>query len=383
MNDWPKVRLGEIISAVERAEAPILGKNYRQIGVKLWGVGAYEREALDGGSTKYAKLFRVEADDIIVNKIWARNGSVAVVPEALTGCYGSAEFPMFEPKRDQLEPRWIHWITKTRSFWEQCDEKSQGTSGKNRIRPERFLDIEIPLPPLSEQRRIVARIEELAAQIHEARHLCKEVEDDLGYLLMSAYHQIADNAPRMPMSEVAPLNRRPVRVSIEKIYPQVAVRSFGRGTFHKTPLAGSEITWQKLFLVNSGDILISNIKAWEGAIAVAMAEDDGYFGSHRYLTCVPIPGVASSQFVCFHLLAPVGLYEVGEASPGSADRNRTLNVRGLLRIPISIPSFEQQLWFDKMYGQVTALKSLQAETAVELDALLPAILDRAFKGELL
>jgi hypothetical protein len=31
---------------------------------------------------------------------------------------------------------------------------------------------------------------------------------------------------------------------------------------------------------------------------------------------------------------------------------------------------------------VDVLKSLQAETTAELDALLPAILDRAFKGEL-
>jgi type I restriction enzyme S subunit len=33
-------------------------------------------------------------------------------------------------------------------------------------------------------------------------------------------------------------------------------------------------------------------------------------------------------------------------------------------------------------AEVDALKRLQAETAAELDALLPAILDRAFKGEL-
>ena len=33
-------------------------------------------------------------------------------------------------------------------------------------------------------------------------------------------------------------------------------------------------------------------------------------------------------------------------------------------------------------AQVDALKRLQAETTAELDALLPAILDRAFKGEL-
>jgi type I restriction enzyme S subunit len=33
-------------------------------------------------------------------------------------------------------------------------------------------------------------------------------------------------------------------------------------------------------------------------------------------------------------------------------------------------------------AEVDALKRLQVETAAELDALLPAILDRAFKGEL-
>jgi len=37
---------------------------------------------------------------------------------------------------------------------------------------------------------------------------------------------------------------------------------------------------------------------------------------------------------------------------------------------------------DALQTEVDALKRLQAETAAEVDALLPAILDRAFKGEL-
>lgn len=36
----------------------------------------------------------------------------------------------------------------------------------------------------------------------------------------------------------------------------------------------------------------------------------------------------------------------------------------------------------RIVAESDALKRLQAETAAELDALLPAILDRAFKGEL-
>src|SRR5438874_5826967 len=111
---WQNVRLGEVVTQAARAEAPMPGITYRQIGVKLWGEGAYERETMDGSQTKYALLFRAEAGDVIVNKIWARHGSVAVVPESLAGCFGSGEFPMFAPKPDQLESRWIHWLTKTR-----------------------------------------------------------------------------------------------------------------------------------------------------------------------------------------------------------------------------------------------------------------------------
>ncbi len=86
---------------------------------------------------------------------------------------------------------------------------------------------------------------------------------------MSAYRKIIDGVPRRPMNGVAPLERRPAVVDPNRNYPQVSVRSFGRGTFHKPALIGGEITWQKPFLVKSGGILISNIKAWEGAMAVA------------------------------------------------------------------------------------------------------------------
>ena len=184
------------------------------------------------------------------------------------------------------------------------------------------------------------------------------------------------------MSEVAPLSRRPVSVDIENEYPQVAVRSFGKGTFHKSSLRGAEITWQKPYLVKAGDILISNIKAWEGAVAVATEEDDGRVGSHRYLTCVPVPGVATARFIFFHLLSPEGVYELEQASPGSADRNRTLNVKALMRIPIPVPPYEEQRYFDGLYQKVNSLRRHQTATAIELDAFLPSLLDKAFKGEL-
>ena len=103
---WKTVRLAEVLTRVERPEAPMAGTTYRQLGVKLWGQGAYEREAIDGADTRYATLSRVAANDVVVNKIWARNGSVAVVQSPLAGCFVSGEFPTFTVETHSLFSSW-------------------------------------------------------------------------------------------------------------------------------------------------------------------------------------------------------------------------------------------------------------------------------------
>src|SRR5262249_15316469 len=130
----------------------------------------------DGSETRYSTLWTAREGDIVVNKIWARNGSVAVVQKELDGCVDSNEFPTYAVKADRLTPRWIHWLTKTKYFWDQCDDKSRGTSGKNRIRQEKFLEVMIPLPPLTEQWRLVECIDALAAKTEEAKRLRNEVD---------------------------------------------------------------------------------------------------------------------------------------------------------------------------------------------------------------
>ena len=176
MRRWPTVMIGEVADPVDRSESPLPGVTYRQVGVRLWGQGAYERESMDGVETKYKSLNRVEAGDIIVNKIWARNGSVSVVTPELGGCFCSGEFPLFRPRSERLDPQWFYWITKTRWFWDACDRQSRGTSGKNRLRPQRFLEIAIPLAPIEEQRRIVEKLNRLAASITRLARVHVSVE---------------------------------------------------------------------------------------------------------------------------------------------------------------------------------------------------------------
>lgn len=379
---WPLVPIGDVAVPVHRPIPLEPGRNYRTLGVKWWGEGAYERPTIDGSQTAARTLNEVHANDLIINKIWVRHGSVAVVSPDVAGCCGSGEFPTFEFDEDRILPRWMHWYSKTRNLWLKCDALSQGTSGKNRIRPESFLTVTIPLPPLEEQQRIVARIDRLAGKIEKALELGRQCDAVSDSLLMAQFHRIADGAVRRRLGEVASLVRRPANVDPASEYPQVSVRSFGKGTFHNPPLQGSAITWQKPHLVKCGDVLVSNIKAWEGAIAVAGPEDDGRFGSHRYLTFVPVDGVATAHFLCFYLLSPDGLYHVGEASPGSADRNRTLSSKKMLEIEVPVPEFTAQQQFDQLLLRMDATRTTRAEATRAREALIPSILDRAFRGEL-
>jgi type I restriction enzyme S subunit len=379
---WEDVSLKEIAKPVSRLVQVIPGQSYRTIGVKWWGEGAYERETIDGARTVAKRLSLVHKDDLIINKIWVRHGSIAIASSAVDGCAASGEFPTFELNLHRVLPQWIHWLTKTRSFWAKCDVLSRGSSGKNRIKPDLFLTIRVPLPAILEQERLVMRIEKLASRVNEAQSLRQEDEVEIRRMLLAAFWRVAKDAPRQRMGEVAPLVRRPVSVDGIGSYPELGIRSFGKGTFHKPVLSGIEVGDKRIFRIEPGDLLFSNVFAWEGAIAVAKTADAGRYGSHRYITCVPKPDVATSRFLWFYFLTQEGLEQIRSASPGGAGRNRTLGLAALEHIQVPIPTMAEQEWFDAIQLQVDVLKGSQAETAAELDALLPAVLSKAFAGEL-
>jgi type I restriction enzyme S subunit len=390
INSWPLVPLTQIVKPVERPEVPLAGNAYRQVGVKLWGLGAYERGQIDGSKTRYKTLSRVEADDIIVNKIWARNGSVAVVPKGLGGCHVSGEFPTFTPVRDKLEPQWFHWITKTPFFWDQCDAKSHGTSGKNRIRPERFLEIKIPLPPLPEQRRIVARIESLAAQINEARGISCKAGEEADRLLVSMAHRrdLSDTAKanrgwrKLQLGEVMDHVDDSYPVRADETYPNLGIYSFGRGLFHKPPVDGTLTSATTLRRVRRGQFIYSRLFAFEGAYGFVSGEFDGCFVSNEYPTFECHPSQARSEFVAAYFKSPAIWKEVAAGSKGLGDRRQRVQPDKILSHTVWLPPLEWQDRIARVQAQVDALKKLQAETAAELDAMLPSILNQAFHGNL-
>ena len=105
---------------------------------------------------------------------------------------------------------------------------------------------------------------------------------------------------------------------------------------------------------------------------------DGCIASHRYITCVPDPTQATANFISYYLLSEDGLEKVGVASPGTADRNRTLSLGNLGKIEVPVPALPIQQSFDRLQAQISALKAEHAAIRAANAALLPATLERMF-----
>jgi type I restriction enzyme S subunit len=375
---WPRVPLGEILIRHEDWISIDPEKRYRQVTARLWGQGLALRGEVLGAEIAASSQNRVRAGQFLISKIDARHGAFGLVPDSLDGAVVSNDFPAFDVKASRALPAFVRWVSKTVWFVTLCKRASEGTTNRVRLREGVFLTQEIPLPPLDEQRRIVARLDAVEQRIAERRRAAEAMGAELTQLLAAAFRRITAGAPRARMGDVAPITRRPVSIQPDATYREIGARAFGRGLFEKPPLRGDSLTWQRLFEIQEGDLVISNIKAWEGAFAVAEASHHGTVGCHRYLTSVADPQRAMPSFLFYHLQSPEGLAQVQAASPGSADRNRTLSQERFSAIEVPLPPLDAQRWFDRMQQKARAARAAQAAAERDLDQLLPALLAEAF-----
>jgi type I restriction enzyme, S subunit len=380
---WTTTSLGDLIRLERRPVEVVADREYQEIGTFSYGRGIFHKRPRSGLEVGNKDLFLMKEGDLILQITFAWEGAIALCSRAEDGLYGSVRYPTFRVNEERCFSPFLLKYLCTRDGLDQIGRICPGSAGRNRVLAiKRLPEIKIPLPRLAEQRRIVARIEELTAKIKQVVDTKTDIRREAHAMLRAMFARTIQGAPRVPLREIAPLVRRPVVPTMGEEYPELGIRSFGKGTFHKPALDYFGLGNKRIFRIEPKDLLFSNVFAWEGAIAVAQPHDNGRYGSHRFITCVPKPSVATSEFLCFYFLTEEGLHRIGEASPGGAGRNRTLGLGKLESIDVPLPDFSSQLAFDQIQYRVANMLTLQTETSAELDVMRHAILVKAFKGEL-
>lgn len=391
---WPSVRLGEVLKprVLRVAIDPVA--TYKEVTVRLWGKGVIERRTATGAAIVATGRYRVKFRDFVLSKIDARNGALGIVPESLDGALVSGDFPVFEANQTRLLPEYIGWLCKTAGFVESCRQASEGTTNRVRLKLDRFLSSEIPLPPLDEQQRIVAYLDALSAKITQARTLRQQATEEAEALVHSAMTKLVDQAgwavKRLSViAEINPSRAGNVRLSPNdevSFVPMKAVDDIAGTIAWQETKAFGEVsrgyTWFR-----DGDVIFARITPCmqNGKAALARNLVNGIgFGSTEFHVLRAGDGVSADWL--YHLVRHKAFRDdAARHFKGTAGQQRvpqSFLEEKLVPVP---PLVEQRRIIeilDALQAKVDALKRAQAEAATELDALQSAALDCAFKGEL-
>jgi type I restriction enzyme S subunit len=184
------------------------------------------------------------------------------------------------------------------------------------------------------------------------------------------------------MRELVKLRPPDVTVRADETYQFAGVYCFGRGVFKGARKSGMDFAYPRLTRLRAGEFVYPKLMAWEGALGIVPPECDGCVVSTEFPVFEVLEDRVLPEVLDTHFRTPAVWPEISGASTGTNVRRRRLNPQDFLNYQIPLPSRETQMTLRKVRAEVDALKRLQAETAIELDVLLPAILDKAFKGGL-
>jgi type I restriction enzyme S subunit len=267
---------------------------------------------------------------------------------------------------------------------------------KTELKAKRLLPIPIPLPSLSEQRRIVARIEELAAQINEARTLRQQAAEEAEALTANQIKAMFDHGQGLGWTSgrLGDYVVDDCYGSSEKTHddssgtPVLRMGNIQNGRLDTRDLKYLHVAEKERakLILKHGDILVNRTNSAElvGKCAVFDLAGDFAFASYLIRLRLDIER-AEPRLVASYMNSPAGrAYMFSERKQMTGQAN--VNATKLKALPIALPPLSEQRQIvaelDALQAEVDALKRLQSETAAELDALLPSILDKAFKGEL-
>lgn len=283
MSVWPMVPLGEVLTKSNDWIQIQPEMTYQEVTVRLWGKGATLRGNVLGTEIAAITRLRVHSGQFIISRIDARNGASGLIPDGLEGAVVSNDFPVFTPNAERLFPKFLGWLSKTKGFVELCKTASEGTTNRVRLKEERFLSTPIPLPLVTEQRRLVERIDALAAKIEEAKRLRAEADEGIEALCRSILRSDpAGGITPTPMSELVNQRDPDVTVRSEETYHFAGVCCFGRGVFVGQRKTGMEFQYPRLTTLRTDDFVYPKLMAWEGALATVPPECNGLVVSTEF-----------------------------------------------------------------------------------------------------
>lgn len=364
-----QVRVGDVLRSNRQWIKVDHSADYVAIGVRAFGRGIFRYGAVPGSDLGKLRFFNVRPGSLVVSNIKAWEGAVDVSESSDEGTIASNRFLSYEPIDGQADVNFLRHYFLTDAGNQKLQRASPGSADRNRtLAASRFEDILVPLPSPSEQQHIAAHLDRLA-------HM-KPFDSPAKELDRSIHSLLGDGATR-PLSGSLDLDLDDFLVKSDAVYERAGVLNFGRGLFTHGPMRGSQTKYAKLRHVHKGQLVMSRLKAFEGALAVATPRFDGSVVSQEFVTFTPKAGV-DPDWIDSLCRWPSFWEALRATSTGIGARRERVSADALLSLEVPYPGAAPQRRISALNRNRRRVASLEAEREQIRAAILPAARNEAF-----
>lgn len=154
--EWKVTSLKNILQSIKNSFVPEQNKLYQQIGIRSHTKGLFYKEKVTGKDLGNKSVFWIEPNCFIVNIVFAWEHAIAKTTDKEIGMIASHRFPMYKPKAGILDLDYLLYYFKSARGKYLLGLASPGGAGRNKTLGQfEFLNLQIPVPSIEEQRFIV------------------------------------------------------------------------------------------------------------------------------------------------------------------------------------------------------------------------------------
>ena len=315
----------------------------------------------------------VKYGDVLLTKDGAKTGNVCInTLQEEFSLLSSVAY--LRAKTDLLLNAFLlQWLSSPRVQYDiKNDMAGQAIT---RLTLQKIGKFKILLPPLPEQKAIADLLSTWDEAIEKTERLVQAKErQKLGEL----HSRISSQKANSTIGAFA----KPVVRKVDKpdeSYVAVGIRSHFKGTFQRLIEDPRTVNMDSLYRVKENDLILNITFAWEGAIV--KKEDEECYVSHRFPTYEIKRSKAEPCFIRQLIMSSRMKYDLSNISPGGAGRNRVLNKKDFLKMPIWLPDLETQKNIGEYLGAIDNEIDLLKQLADKYKTQKRGLMQKMLTGE--
>ena len=331
--------------------------------------------------------------DVLLAKITPcfENGKLGIARNLSNGVgFGSSEYIVLRPT-PALNAEFLYYFLARPEFREEGARSMTGAVGHKRVTKEFVESYLIPLPPLPEQQRIVALLDESFEGIATAK---ANAEKNLRSAseLFASHLKVAFSRP----GDVVPLSHCATAISDgDHMPPPKSPTGVPFITISNVDKETRRIDLSNTFKVPRAyfDGLKSHRKPQRGDVLYTVTgsfgipiliEDDSEFCFQRHIGLIRPTPAMDSRWLTYALLSPQVRAQAESGATGTAQRTVSLSVLRGITVPFVALENQRRMadHLDTLAQAIQQLKDVARAKLAALDELKKSLLHQAFTGAL-